>query len=236
MQPVLWARGTPGASEGLTIGIQWLTSVESLLCASPALPQGVPNILGSWRPWCLSNSPQRSLAKRNAGRVDSSHPPLWPPQANPGASPFRGDGVGLAKTSRGGRGGASRRKDSPMGGATLPLIGGPGVRHQRPSGHTSGAPSLPPQPDTSQSRQYKTSLFLIFYKKSCLLTDGGDRMREARHTPCRGPWPGAAPGRDWGTGRGRRTPSLLGPGEGPRGRAWGIGCAASPTLGLAQGS
>lgn len=216
MQPVLWARGTPGASEGLTIGIQWLTSVESLLCASPALPQGVPNILGSWRPWCLSNSPQRSLAKRNAGRVDSSHPPLWPPQANPGASPFRGDGVGLAKTSRGGRGGASRRKDSPMGGATLPLIGGPGVRHQRPSGHTSGALSLLPQPDTSQSRQYKTSLFLIFYKKSCLLRTAGigcarrathpaeARGREQRRGGTGGPAAagGPRPFSDLGRGRG----------------------------------
>lgn len=234
MQPVLWARGTPGASEGLTIGIQWLTSVESLLCASPALTQRVPNILGSWRPWCLSNSPQRSLAKRNAEQVDSSHPPLWPLQANPGASPFRVDGVGLAKTSRGGRGGLPGGRTAQW--ATLPLSGGPGVRHQWPSRHTSGALSLPPQPDTSQSGQYKTSLFLIFYKKSCLLTDGGDRMCEACDTPCRGPWPGAAPGGTGGPAAagGPRPFSDLGRGHG--GERGGVGCAASPTLGLAQGS
>lgn len=52
MQPVLWARGTPGSSEGLTIGTRWLTVVERFLCASSALTQGVPTNLSSWHPWC----------------------------------------------------------------------------------------------------------------------------------------------------------------------------------------
>lgn len=48
--------------------------------------------------------------------------------------------------------------------------GSPGVRNQWPSRlcrHTLGRPPFPPQPNISQSGQYKTSLFLIFYKKSC---------------------------------------------------------------------
>lgn len=165
MQPVLWARGTPGASEGLTIGIQWLTSVESLLCASPALTQRVPNILSSWRPWCLSNSPQRSLAKRNAEQVDSSHPPLWPLQANPGASPFRVDGVGLAKTSRGGRGGLPGGRTAQWAGRPSPSAG---VQGSDISGQAGTHPGRSPYPHslTLPSRDNTKPLYFSFSIKS----------------------------------------------------------------------
>lgn len=47
--------------------------------------------------------------------------------------------------------------------------------------HTSGAHSVPSRPEISQSAQYKISLLLTFYKKSCLLVGHEDSICRARN-------------------------------------------------------
>lgn len=133
MQPVLWAKGTPGSREGLAIGIQWFTFVESFVCASPVLTQGSPT-------FSVSGPPGASVIFHGAPRPRPPRTlrsgPCRPTQGLPCPGRIRWDwqnkqrwgGAGLQPDGRG-------LGDPPSHRWSM------GVQSQRPSrvnGHTSG--------------------------------------------------------------------------------------------------
>lgn len=120
---------------------------------------------------------------------------------------------GTGQSWRAPGGGALRRQDDLVGGLMGPSLtpGSQDLATAPPEAgsaiHTSRALSVLPRPETSQSGQYKISLLLTFYKKSCVLVGHGDETCRARTTLGSGLKLTAGAGH--GGGGGKRTRCLL---------------------------